>query len=45
MSVSSGQIVGLDVLRGIAILLETLRHVFPDTFPGAGVVGFSSVGW
>ncbi len=45
VSVSSGRIVGLDVLRGIAILLVMLRHAFPDTFPGAGVVGFGSVGW
>jgi peptidoglycan/LPS O-acetylase OafA/YrhL len=30
---------GLDVLRGVAILLVMLRHAFPDVFPGAGVVG------
>lgn len=33
------RIAGLDVLRGIAILLVMLRHAFPDAFPGAGVVG------
>ncbi|MDT7784777.1 MAG: hypothetical protein QOF58_3196 [Pseudonocardiales bacterium] len=33
------RIAGLDVLRGIAILLVMLRHAFPDVFPGAGVVG------
>ena len=32
-------------VAGIAILLVMLRHAFPDTFPGAGVVGFGSVGW
>ncbi|WP_158839970.1 acyltransferase family protein [Saccharothrix deserti] len=35
----SGRIAGLDVMRGIAILLVMLRHAFPDIFPGAGVVG------
>ncbi|SFE29503.1 Peptidoglycan/LPS O-acetylase OafA/YrhL, contains acyltransferase and SGNH-hydrolase domains [Actinopolyspora alba] len=34
-----GQIVGLNVLRGLAVLLVMLRHAFPDIFPGAGVVG------
>lgn len=33
------RIAGLDVVRGIAILLVMLRHAFPDVFPGAGVVG------
>ena len=33
------RVAGLDVLRGIAILLVMLRHAFPDVFPGAGVVG------
>ncbi|MFI6094686.1 acyltransferase family protein [Lentzea sp. NPDC051213] len=33
------RIAGLDVLRGIAILLVMLRHAFPDVFPSAGVVG------
>ncbi|MFC3897939.1 acyltransferase family protein [Lentzea rhizosphaerae] len=33
------RIAGLDVLRGVAILLVMLRHAFPDVFPGAGVVG------
>lgn len=39
MSVPSGRIVGLDVLRGIAILLVMLRHAVPGAFEGAGVVG------
>lgn len=33
------RVAGLDVVRGIAILLVMLRHAFPDVFPGAGVVG------
>lgn len=33
------RIAGLDVLRGVAILLVMLRHAFPDVFPGAGVAG------
>ncbi|MGH3758725.1 hypothetical protein [Actinophytocola sp.] len=33
MSVSGGRIVGLDVSRGITILLVMLRHAFPDTSP------------
>ncbi|GLY47120.1 acyltransferase [Lentzea sp. NBRC 102530] len=33
------RVAGLDVLRGVAILLVMLRHAFPDVFPGAGVVG------
>lgn len=33
------RIAGLDLLRGIAILLVMLRHAVPDMFPGAGVVG------
>lgn len=39
MSVSSGRIVGLEVLRGIAILLVMQRHAFPDTFPGVSEDG------
>lgn len=39
MSVPGGRIVGLDVLRGLAILLVMLRHAVPDVFAGAGVVG------
>jgi peptidoglycan/LPS O-acetylase OafA/YrhL len=35
----SGRIQGLDVLRGIAILLVLLRHAWPDLFGGAGIVG------
>ena len=35
----NGRIAGLDVLRGIAILLVVLRHAIPDVFTGAGVVG------
>ena len=34
-----GRIDGLDLLRGIAIGLVLLRHVFPEPFAGAGVVG------
>ncbi len=30
---------GLDVLRGIAILLVLVRHSWPETFGGAGAVG------
>jgi peptidoglycan/LPS O-acetylase OafA/YrhL len=30
---------GLDLLRGIAVGLVILRHAFPDTLAGAGVVG------
>lgn len=33
------RIAGLDVLRGLAILLVMLRHAFPGVFAGAGVVG------
>jgi len=29
------RIAGLDLLRGIAILLVMLRHAVPDVFPGA----------
>ncbi len=36
---SGGRIAGLDVLRGLAILLVMLRHAVPDVFAGAGVVG------
>lgn len=39
MSEHRGRIVGLDVLRGLAILLVMLRHAAPDVFCGAGVVG------
>lgn len=39
MTVSNGRIAGLDVLRGLAILLVMLRHAFPGAFGGAGVVG------
>lgn len=34
-----GRIQGLDALRGLAILLVMLRHSWPDTFGGAGIVG------
>ncbi len=33
------RLLGLDLLRGVAIALVLLRHVFPTVFPGAGVVG------
>lgn len=36
---SGGRVAGLDVLRGLAILLVMLRHAVPDVFAGAGVVG------
>jgi peptidoglycan/LPS O-acetylase OafA/YrhL len=35
----SSRVVGLDVLRGIAILLVMLRHAVPGVFEDAGVVG------
>jgi peptidoglycan/LPS O-acetylase OafA/YrhL len=35
----SGRVAGLDVLRGVAILLVMLRHAVPGVFQGAGVVG------
>ena len=34
-----GRIDGIDLLRGIAVALVMLRHAWPSTFPGAGVVG------
>jgi len=30
---------GIDALRGVAVLLVMLRHGWPETFPGAGLVG------
>ncbi len=33
------RIEGIDVLRGVAIGLVMLRHAWPETFAGAGVVG------
>lgn len=33
------RIQGLDALRGLAIALVLLRHAWPDTFGGAGIVG------
>ncbi|MEV5002846.1 acyltransferase family protein [Nocardioides sp. LML1-1-1.1] len=33
------RLAGLDLLRGIAVLLVMLRHALPGLFPGAGVVG------
>lgn len=33
------RIQGLDVVRGFAILLVLLRHAWPETFGGAGIVG------
>ncbi|GAA5106791.1 acyltransferase [Alloalcanivorax gelatiniphagus] len=35
----SRRIEGLDLLRGVAVGLVMLRHAWPGTFPGAGVVG------
>ena len=34
-----GRIVGLDVLRGVAILLVMLRHAWPEVFGGGGITG------
>lgn len=34
-----GRVLGLDVLRGLAISLVLARHTWPDLFPGAGLVG------
>ncbi|MBY6539491.1 acyltransferase [Rhodococcus sp. BP-349] len=33
------RIQGLDMLRGVAVALVMLRHAWPDTFDGAGIVG------
>jgi peptidoglycan/LPS O-acetylase OafA/YrhL len=37
--VSRARIQGIDLLRGVAVLLVMLRHAFPDVFAGAGIVG------
>lgn len=34
-----GRVLGLDVLRGVAIALVLARHTWPALFPGAGLVG------
>jgi peptidoglycan/LPS O-acetylase OafA/YrhL len=34
-----GRILGLDVLRGVAVALVMLRHAWPDRFGGAGIAG------
>lgn len=34
-----GRVQGLDLIRGMAILLVMLRHAWPGTFDGAGIVG------
>lgn len=39
MTARPGRIAGLDVLRGVAILLVMARHALPEWFAGAGVVG------
>ncbi len=39
MTQPTSRLVGLDLLRGVAIGLVLLRHALPDLFPGAGVVG------
>lgn len=39
MSPKRERIKGLDVLRGVAIGLVMLRHAWPETFGGAGIVG------
>lgn len=36
---SGTRIQGLDVIRGVAIALVMLRHAWPSTFTGAGIVG------
>ncbi len=36
---SVGRYYGLDVLRGVAIVLVLLRHSWPGVFGGAGIVG------
>lgn len=33
------RVAGLDAIRGLAVGLVMLRHAFPGTFAGAGVVG------
>lgn len=33
------RIEGLDVLRGVAVLMVLLRHSWPDVFDGGGIVG------
>ncbi|WES62854.1 acyltransferase [Microbacter sp. GSS18] len=38
-SSTARRIEGLDLLRGIAILLVIVRHSWPDVFGGAGIVG------
>lgn len=35
----TGRLVGLDLLRGVAVALVLLRHALPEAAPGAGVVG------
>jgi len=37
--VSRARIQGIDLLRGVAVLLVMLRHALPDVFAGAGIVG------
>jgi len=37
--VSTGRNAGIDLLRGVAVLLVILRHAFPELFGGAGIVG------
>jgi peptidoglycan/LPS O-acetylase OafA/YrhL len=34
-----GRILGLDVLRGVAVGLVMIRHAWPDQFGGSGIVG------
>jgi peptidoglycan/LPS O-acetylase OafA/YrhL len=36
---TSTRLEGIDMLRGIAILLVLMRHAVPDVFGGAGIVG------
>ena len=34
-----GRIVGLDLIRGLAIALVLVRHAWPSTIGGGGIVG------
>lgn len=36
---TAARVDGIDLLRGVAVALVMLRHAWPSTFPGAGVVG------
>ena len=38
-TIRDGRIAGLDLIRGLAIALVLLRHAWPSTFAGGGIVG------